>query len=594
MSIEEGTVLSADHLKEKLADNALLATHEQAANLIAVAIGGSSLSSSGYPFIVQESFRLFVDKVPHLFRDGQRILDWVDRLDEVVEASDLTEDDETCLKRTRKVLRNMVFTAGVTAPPDLWLIRQVLSVHVALGLRDAYLNEALTAGQLAERFGVDEERLAMDLHFLYSRGYLEIVDGTYSASSIGERTLADVQEFDPGWRTDITALVIARLRGLPKDDGMLDNWLKFEMEPESSPCWIANLFQIELGYRLLPLVLALRACELTPKLKMGVTFAEYVTNSNEAMSHLLNLGGLIDDAGVVTRLGARVFQRGPGPFGIIGAYHSYLNHLEALLRKEPVGSWVSRGENVAASQDANRKTFLAANDAIDAFCDTYGFSYKVIIEHAVGRGEATRQRYERDKDQNLLYFGADLEDAAIDEAIKQQGLGFLPKNMRFIRNADIGKPYLVTDQLANWGVASDGAIMLVGNGFHEVRGQTNEQMKQVFKGYQEAGIFLVFTEESALSDQDLLNTAWNTYHAGFRYVHELSGQGLRPAHAGDNRNKRWSWPRCARKAGYVILSELSHRTRTIYPFKKKSQLNPSISVTYFCVPEKWADQLGIF
>ena len=54
-------------------------------------------------------------------------------------------------------------------------------------------------------------------------------------------------------------------------------------------------------------------------------------------------------------------------------------------------------------------------------------------------------------------------------------------------------------------------------------------MIQVFKQYCDAGIVLIFTEESGLSDEDLLATGWNTYHSGLRYVHELSGQGLRLA-----------------------------------------------------------------
>ena len=41
--------------------------------------------------------------------------------------------------------------------------------------------------------------------------------------------------------------------------------------------------------------------------------------------------------------------------------------------------------------------------------------------------------------------------------------------------------------------------MLVGNGFHEVRQQTDERMVEVFRGYAEAGFVLLFTEESALA-----------------------------------------------------------------------------------------------
>ena len=253
---------------------------------------------------------------------------------------------------------------------------------------------------------------------------------------------------------------------------------------------------------------------------------------------------------------------------------------------------VSRGENVAASQDANRKTFKDGNDALDRFCKDYSFNYSVYIEHAVGRGEATRQRFERNGENAILYFGADLEDAAIDEAVKQQAAGELPRNMRFIRGADIGVPERVTAQLEAWGVPTQGAVMIVGNGFHEVRDQTNEKMKAIFEGYQNAGIFLIFTEESGLSDLDLVRTAWNTYHAGFRYVHELSGQGLRPALAAEA-GARWSWSQCATSAGYMVHSGYSTRTRTIFPFRKGNATNPSISMTYFCIPSEFITPLGV-
>lgn len=69
---------------------------------------------------------------------------------------------------------------------------------------------------------------------------------------------------------------------------------------------------------------------------------------------------------------------------------------------------------------------------------------------------------------------------------------------------------------------------------------------------------IVFTEESVLGDQDLRATGWNTYHAGFRYVHELSGQGLRPVY-GTDKSGRHSWKICASLGGYAVLSKYSAR-----------------------------------
>ncbi|MFQ5748244.1 MAG: hypothetical protein ACE5H3_02170 [Planctomycetota bacterium] len=251
-----------------------------------------------------------------------------------------------------------------------------------------------------------------------------------------------------------------------------------------------------------------------------------------------------------------------------------------------------RAANVTASQDANRPTFKAANDALDAFCRQHGFRYRVFLEHAVGRGEATRQRWERENGKDLRYFGADLEDAAIAAAEEEKRKGLLPANMEFFGRADIGRPEKVIAPLRGRGVETRGAVMMVGNGFHEIRDQTNERMVAVFRAYRKAGFLLIFTEESALTDEMLLQTGWNTYHAGFRYVHELSGQELRPAEEGRRPGERWSWSRCAREAGYVELEEFSHRTRTIFPYTRSRRGNPSISVTRFCVPKELARRLG--
>ena len=310
------------------------------------------------------------------------------------------------------------------------------------------------------------------------------------------------------------------------------------------------------------------------------------------MNSIFEHAGFVKD-GKVTELGERVFQRGPGPFGIIGAYHPYLNNLEALLTSSPLGTWVHRGENVAASQDANRKTFQAGNDRLDSFCKKHNFRYSIFIEHAVGRGEATRQRLARSGEDEIRYFGADLEDTAIDQAIEQQKQGFLPRNMQFIGSADIGEPERVIQFLGNLGLANQPAVMMVGNGFHEIREQTNERMIEVFSAYQEAGFVLIFSEESALHDEALIHTAWNTYHAGFRYVHEISGQGLRPTRESGDVSERWSWRKCATLGGYLILDEFCYRSRTVYPHRRPKHKNPSISETYFCVPYKLGDSLDI-
>ena len=139
--------------------------------------------------------------------------------------------------------------------------------------------------------------------------------------------------------------------------------------------------------------------------------------------------------------------------------------------------------------------------------------------------------------------------------------------------------------------------MVVGNGFHEVRNQTDESITAVFKGYQDAGIIIVFTEESALMNEDLLSTAWNTYHAGFRYVHERAGQVLRPAETFSGVPTkgyyRSSWAHCAEEAGYVRVREFCSRSRTIFPYMPKNGRNPAISVNHFLVPRELAEEFGL-
>ena len=351
--------------------------------------------------------------------------------------------------------------------------------------------------------------------------------------------------------------------------------------------WTPSLSQVETGFRLVTVVLALSRAGLLAGLKEGVSFVSVVSRGAELVP-LMRAAGMIGSTGRVSQLGARVFERASGPMGIIYAYNPYFRALSQLLDEKArdkgrAGVWVDRGANVAASQSANRKTFEMANDAIDSFCKDSGFSFSVFIEHALGQGEATRQRFERDGTKHH-YFGADLEDAAIDRAVAAQAKGQLPREMCFVRNADIGKPELVVGPIRKAGLKTSGAVMVVGNGFHEVRGQNDDRIVEVFRGYCEAGILLIFTEESQLSDRDLIATGWNTYHAGFRYTHNISGQGLRAA-AGVDDFKRLSWPRVAEAAGYVVLKDYSLRTRTIYPHPRPGQFNPPISMNYFCVPK---------
>ena len=583
-------------MQEALSEIAALADHPNSVQLIEIVTGETDVSSAGFPYISDRSFRLLAQEVPHLYRDGTAILQWLEILEsETAHLTKIPESGRENMDRAIKVLRTIVYTAGVTATPDLWILKHVLSAHKQLGILEWLASgQVLNPGVYVREHGMNEAQLTTDLHFLHSRGYLHKSDGEFVV--VERPGIADVLRsataIPPEYQRNLVPTLTEWLSTSSKLGTRLTTWLEITVEHKPTGTWVASQFHIELAYRLLPVVLSLRVLEITTHLQRGQRLADHISNLPAVVSHLFEIAGFIEE-GFVNELGARVFARAPGAFGIIGAYHPYLSHLRNLLQSAEAGTWVHRGENVAASQDANRKTFSIANDKLDKFSAEQGFAYSVFIEHAVGRGEAIRQRFERDGEETLQYFGADLEDAAIDQAMIQQGLGVLPSNLRFIRSADIGEPRKVIEFLTDLELGDEPTVMMVGNGFHEIREQTNEKMVAVFREYAQGGYLLIFTEESALQDEALIRTAWNTYHAGFRYVHEMSGQSLRPAVERDGGGSRWSWRKCAERGGYRVLDKYGYRSRTIYPYKLPRDKNPAISVTYFCVPDRIAKRIGI-
>ncbi|HEY4666192.1 MAG TPA: hypothetical protein VIH26_02695 [Anaerolineales bacterium] len=582
--------------REVLAQIPSLRKHPQFERLLEIVTGETDLSSAGFPYISDTSFRILRDQVPHLFRQGAAVLGCLAALEEVLaRRTDFSPGELESIQRAITVVRTVVLTAGITAPPDLWLLKHLISAHQELGILEWLLSgRALHSEVLAREHSLNFRQLETDLRFLHSRGYLLKGDGAFLLPS--NPAILNVMQQLAAIPSEPRPNLVPRLgewfSSPTRNDAQLRSWLDLGIDDQPTGSWVASHFQVELGYRLLPCVLALRTLEITKQLARGARLATLVPNFPTVLERLFELAGW-SESGVVSELGARGFERGPGVFGIIAAYHPYVSNLEDILRSRLSGTWVRRAENVAASQDANRKTFEIANDKLDLFCKQYRYEYRVFIEHAAGRGEAIRQRYLRDGEQQAKYFAADLEDTAIDQAIGLQEQGILPASLQFIRSADIGEPDRVIQFLARQELAGEPTVMMVGNGFHEIRNQTNEKMVEVFRGYEHAGFVLIFTEESALDDEALLDTAWNTYHAGFRYVHEMSGQGLRPPAEGEYGAQRWSWRKCGELAGYVFLDEFSYRSRSIYPYRRPTHKNPSISVTYFCIPAKLAQELRI-
>jgi len=570
-------------------------------------------TSSGFPYLPEPSWVRFRDWVPHTFADGARTLSTSEALSDLAQTLSLPDDLKNNISEGHKVVRQVVMTAQVTAPPDCWLLFHVVRGLHAHGLCQRLLDgERLDPASCTGAHGKPllAHELQTDLTFLLSRGLLlKTRKGYRLADHQGARDVMGL--FDD----DSAAAVVSLPSGLAEAwrQAFLDD--SVDLQPlhdalarplpqarRDAGRWQPTAHDVVLGARLVPLVLGLRAADRIPALldagrvdddALGAVARDPALC--QKVRDVLRASGGLDDDGAFTVTGRRVLERGPGPFGIIETYHPYLAQLPRILSEGRSAVWVERTANVAASQDANRKTFLRANDALDAFCEETGFTYNVFIEHALGKGEATRQRFERSP--KLSFVGADLEDAAIDAAIGEQQQGHLPKDMAFVRSADIGKPHILLDGLQQANVESEGAVMMVGNGFHEVRGQTDDVMTEVFAGYERAGLLVLFTEETSLSVDDLLQTAFNTYHAGFKYVHQRSGQGLRPAVPRPpsvlEGRLPLSWTECAERAGYVRLDRFSSRSRTVYPYTPTSGHNPSISVTHFCVPKRIADKLGL-
>jgi hypothetical protein len=568
-------------------------------------------SSAGFPFLAQEAWEILRDEIAHLFTQGQRVLDAAATLEAALPADETGEN----ARRALTVVRQVVHTAAITAPPDLWLLRNLLANLAALGLTRRLLAGDALVPQHCDAGGtrLSARELHVDLTFLQARGLVESYGESFRIAGHprARQILEHFGTFAPGQVMSATSLWRRLLSGEtlnPQEAQTLTNL--GERTPrrtdERQNHWLATVEEVELGWRLLPLILGMRAAGSAPQpTEGGVLEAAALAPQQPALAagalRILEACGWVHGAGAdrakISTLGARGLARAAGPFGIIETYHPYLEHGVEILRGADVRAWVHRDENVAASQEANRASFTRAHDSLDAFCRDTGFRYQVFIEHACGRGEATRLRRERSGDDAIRYFGADLEDAAIAAAREEQRAGHLPRNMVFVPRADIGRPEALLEALHAHGALAEGAVMMVGNGFHEVRDQSDERMIAVFAGYESAGIVLLFTEENALGIEDLRATAWNTYHAGFRWVHEKSGQGLRPATPRAPRHGghalRAAWDDCARRAGYVRADAWCTRSRRIYPTAQPDGHNPAVSVNHFFLPARIAARLRL-
>jgi hypothetical protein len=363
-------------------------------------------STAGFPYLDEPAWVRFRDWVPHTFAAGPKVL-LAARL--VVEAArGLEASDETIdnLESAVEVIRQVVLTAAITAPPDLWLLRHVLAAFAKLGLSEKLLaGEVLSTSDCAPLLG---DELRTDLSFLLARGLVVRAHETgvrlaeYESPARAFRELGPFQDdvpaaLTPLWEKASTGEIEEEEREL---------LLRVAGSPPSAERrvpghWTPTPEEIEVGYRLVPIVLGLRASGRTAELLSEGRFSAPMIADDEKLAQTIGdvffAAGVTTEDGTLTASGQRVLARGAGPFGIIEAYHSYFAHLPEILEKGRSGVWVERRANVDASQAANRKSFERANDALDRFCNETGFSFDVFIEHAIGRGEATRPRRRGDR-----------------------------------------------------------------------------------------------------------------------------------------------------------------------------------------------------
>ncbi len=218
----------------------------------------------------------------------------------------------------------------------------------------------------------DARELDADLTLLLSRGYLETEYGRFCAPS-HPRAIEALQGLGvgPSWPADLSRVWLQAFRGGAVSPGERKALLEVGASPPrrsdaAQDTWIATRDEVDLGFRLLPIVLALRAAGLHSKLAAGerLDAAALAADTEVGASALavLEAAGVVAAAGepgarafTATAPGKRVGEKGAGPMGIIEAYHPYMAKLDEESSSDGRNAaWVTRGANIAASQDANR------------------------------------------------------------------------------------------------------------------------------------------------------------------------------------------------------------------------------------------------
>ena len=366
-------------------------------------LGETGTSTAGYPFLSAVKWEYLRSKIPHILNMGSRVMDtclWLGSSMSRLAASQTQVGSEaldtTDIMKSIAVVKQVVNTAAVTAPPDLWVMRHVFSALSEIGVIQSLNQSGFVELHEVVSNGFDLEQLELDLSFLSARGLLcreqdrfSVVDDQSARACFS--TLGVLPEKLP---TSASISWISAINGESLDENIRDSLIELgravtprESEPQHS--WLPLPEEVNAGFALVPLVVALCATGKGSLVDSMVLIPGDAQLNLAAVSILMSCGVIentANDSWRVTAVGARVLSRGPGPFGIVEAYHPYMNVLPTLLRQGRGSVHVTRGANIVASQLANRRSFLKANDSLDRFCAETGFSYCVFIEHAMGKG----------------------------------------------------------------------------------------------------------------------------------------------------------------------------------------------------------------
>lgn len=183
---------------------------------------------------------------------------------------------------------------------------------------------------------------------------------------------------------------------------------------------------------------------------------------------------------------------------------------------------------------------------------------------------------------NVKCIGADISDECIAIASRLKKSGLLPPDMSFSKLA-IQDANKLMQSLRSKGLEPRRTVMMIGNGLHEL---SETELLDCLRQYALAGIRLVITEESLLDSQAILGSGWNTYHAGFRLIHALSGQSLRPSCEIDGLIEPVrSWSDVFKASGYTLRKDCSRESRRLVLADDAPFQNQPSSKTYFLEPD---------